>query len=867
MAKERRDAVDTPPPTAAPEPEQRPEGPFWRESAHSTARPVWLPRWQGVARLGLAAGLLGFGTVVFQGIRERVDPVAARVIDRLDPEAVIDTIGCDVVQGVGGLENFTLEATRCLTYEDGSVRFLEGVRLDVAEQSDRESFLVTGTEATASGTEADITVSGDVRLATSDGLVIHTEMLAYTRGQSLVTMHDDTQPTTLTRSGLEASGRNPVYDRDQAIVTLRETATVRLTGDDDRATVDIRSARALLAHADKYMHFDGGVIVRTGQLVLQAENTTAHFGEEETALERLELRQDAHVRSTEPTAGGLRELRAAEMTLEFEDATRVLERVMLAGASTIELVGSEGGLGARIGAATMVVTMAPHNGDVTALEARDGVRLELPVTSDGAQQEIGATTLSAPATPGTGLTSVRFDQGVEYREWRAATNTTAAVSRSIRAERLEAGIEEGFSALFDARFLGDVRFTDGTRQATADEAAYDLANGVVTLSTGGAAGRAATLTDGTKAIELTADVMTINLRQTAPTATAPPELAETDDPERTQPLVQPPPTMTLPTPEPAVPVAVQAVAPAEADVRAEAQVALPVEAEAPVEVDNLGRAYSIALVGHEVSLDGSAVEASGGVKSVLTPGGGASSESTSGKMPALLEKGEQVFVSADALLYEGDGGQVTYTGHAHLWQGASSFEGDTVELDDATGDLTASGSVRTSIQLVRLNEATQRNEVSQTRAEADTFVYDNAARTAVYDATAVLRSEHGDLKADMITVFLEADGRTLDRLEATGQVKLRLNGRWASGERLVYYEAEGRYEMEGAPVEIVEEVEPEETTPTTPPRPRTSPPPPSCRSTTGRALTFYRSTDTVSVDGREVLRTETINQRCTPLVF
>ena len=618
---------------------------------------------------------------------------------------------------------------------------LEGVRLDVSEQSDRESFVVTGTEATASGTETDITVSGDVQLATSDGLVIHTEMLAYTRGQSLVTMHDDTQPTTLARSGLEASGRNPVYDRDQAIVTLREAATVRLIGDDDRATVDIRSARALLAHADKYMHFDGGTVVRTGQMVLQAENTTAHFGEEETALERIELRQDAHVRSTVLTAGGLRELRAAEMTLEFEDATRVLERVMLAGASTIELVGSEGGLGARIGAATMVVTMAPNDGDVTALEARDGVRLELPVTSDGAQQEIVAATLSAPATPGTGLTSVRFDQGVEYREWRAATNTTAAVSRSIRAERLEAGIEEGFSTLFDARFLGDVRFTDGTRQASADEAAYDLANGVVTLSTGGAAGRAATLTDATKAIELTADVMIISLRQTAPTAKATqevPPLAETDDPEPTQALAQPPPTITLPTPEPAVPVA------AEADVREEVQVALPVAG------GNLGRAYSIALVGHEVSLNGSAVEASGGVKSVLTPGGDASAESTSGTMPALLEKGEQVFVSADALLYEGDGGRVTYTGNAHLWQGASSFEGDTVELDDASGDLTASGSVRTSIQLVRLNEATQRNEVSQTRAEADTFIYDNAARTAVYDAKsrAALRTRRPESRYD-----------------------------------------------------------------------------------------------------------------------
>ena len=161
---------------------------------------------------------------------------------------------------------------------------------------------------------------------------------------------------------------------------------------------------------------------------------------------------------------------------------------------------------------------------------------------------------------------------------------------------------------------------------------------------------------------------------------------------------------------------------------------------------------------------------------------------------------------------------------------------------------------------MRLNETTQRNEVSLTRAEAGTFVYDDAARHAVYDTAALLRSEHGNLRADTIEVFLETDGRTLDRLEATGNVTLGLDGRWATGAHLVYYEAEGRYEMEGAPVVIVEEEEPVETA--TP-----APIGPSCSSTTGRVLTFYRSSDTVAVDGREVLRTQTSSGQCTTPTF
>ncbi len=725
----------------------------------------------------LAIGLVGFGTVVFLSVQERVEPVAARVIDRLDPDAVMEITGYELVQTAGGEENFALEATRQLTYADGSVRFVDGVELSVTERPDRESFVVTGTEARVDAAQTDVTISGDVQLTVSDGLGVRTGMLVYATGQGLVTMHDDTGPTTLTRAGLEASGRHVVYDRDRAIVILRDAATVLLIGDDDRAAVDIRSARATLAHADGYMHFAGGTEILTGPMVLESEDTTAHFGEEETALERLELRGHARIRSTEPTAGGLREMRAAEMTLEFETTARVLERAILAGASTIELVGSDGARGARIEAATMDVTLAPDGGNVTELVARDGVRLELPAAPNGSRQEIRAVMLTGTGTAVTGLTTVHFDQDVEYREQRAATPTSAAVSRVIRAERLVSGVEAGLSALVEARFLGDVRFEEETRQATADTAVYDIAGGRVTLASAGDAGRVASLTDANS-----------NIR--APTI--------------------------------------------------------------------------------ELALDGSTIEASGGVTSVLMPGGSGgddTADSTSGKMPALLDTDQEVVVSADTLRYDGDAGQTTYTGQAHLWQGDISFEGDTLAIDEHTGNLTASGHVRTSIQIVRLNETTQRHEASLTRAEADAFVYDDAAHHVVYDGNALLRSEHGDMKADRIEVFLETDGRTLKRLEATGNVKLRLDGRSATGEHLVYYEAEGRYEMEGAPVEIVEEVDPEETAATAPPRPGGAPPLPSCRITTGRAATFYRSTDTMSVDGRDVRRTESTSGRCTPLTF
>jgi lipopolysaccharide export system protein LptA len=269
----------------------------------------------------------------------------------------------------------------------------------------------------------------------------------------------------------------------------------------------------------------------------------------------------------------------------------------------------------------------------------------------------------------------------------------------------------------------------------------------------------------------------------------------------------------------------------------------------------------------EIALDGSTVDASGGVKSMLSQAGGDDEVGTGSKRPALLGGAETIFVSADTLHYDGASGEAAYTGQARLWQGETSFQGDSLTVDNETGALEATGDVQTNIQLLRLNETTQQTEISLTRAEAGTFMYDETTHVATYDEKAVLRSEYGDLKANTIEVFLEPDGRTLERLEATGNVKLHLDGRWANGDRLVYYEAEGRYEMEGEPVEIVEEKKTEETTAIVPPRLGEIQQEPMCRTTSGLALTFYRSTDTVSVDGREERRTSTESGKCQPQTF
>jgi lipopolysaccharide export system protein LptA len=86
-------------------------------------------------------------------------------------------------------------------------------------------------------------------------------------------------------------------------------------------------------------------------------------------------------------------------------------------------------------------------------------------------------------------------------------------------------------------------------------------------------------------------------------------------------------------------------------------------------------------------------------------------------------------------------------------------------------------------------------------------------------------------------VILAPAASRIDRLEAFTDVNVRLDTRVATGDRLTYFDQDGRYVITGiatVPVTIIEE----------------------CRETTGRTVTFFRSSERVIVDGNEEIRTQ-----------
>jgi lipopolysaccharide transport protein LptA len=245
----------------------------------------------------------------------------------------------------------------------------------------------------------------------------------------------------------------------------------------------------------------------------------------------------------------------------------------------------------------------------------------------------------------------------------------------------------------------------------------------------------------------------------------------------------------------------------------------------------------------EVTLEGHGMAARGNVRTTLS---GRSSKSKArendGRLPGLLKEGQPASINAERLDYTGSNGRAEYSGDATLVQGDTAIRGDRIVLDQEKGDLMASGSARSSLAL----------EKGRTDGRANEIRYDEAKRTVAYSAAAVapkngeagsaplaqVSGPDGDLRGERIEVVLTSADNEVERLEAYNRVTMVLGARTANGERLTYHAQEERYVMSGTgvtPVSIRE----------------------SCRETTGRTLTFFKSTDRMVVDGNETRRTET----------
>ena len=245
----------------------------------------------------------------------------------------------------------------------------------------------------------------------------------------------------------------------------------------------------------------------------------------------------------------------------------------------------------------------------------------------------------------------------------------------------------------------------------------------------------------------------------------------------------------------------------------------------------------------DVTLAGPDVKAAGDVKSVVAAGRGGGSASDT-RLPSMFRQDKPVNVTADGLDYSGAANLASYTGHAQLWQDDTSVKGPSIILDDKTGDLTGSGNV-TTVTVRDSVTKDKKTERVRTIATAADFRYEESAQRATYTGAAHMNGPDGDLTAAKIELYLKPAGSPgaggggeddLERVEAYEDVTLRDQSRTTTGSRLTYTTADQRYIVTGTPVKVLDQCR---------------------RETSGRTLTYLKSSDTFTIDGNDQTRTQT----------
>jgi lipopolysaccharide export system protein LptA len=242
----------------------------------------------------------------------------------------------------------------------------------------------------------------------------------------------------------------------------------------------------------------------------------------------------------------------------------------------------------------------------------------------------------------------------------------------------------------------------------------------------------------------------------------------------------------------------------------------------------------------ELALEARTIKARQDVRSVMTPASQGPASKATGQIrrAGMLKQDQPVYATAADMAYDGAARLAVYSGQApgqaRLWQGDTTIQGDRVTVDDATGNLGAKGSVASTLILEERDEKTKTLDRVPSIGSADDLLYEDGLRRATYTGNAHVSGPQGDLTAVKIELYLSASSSELDRVEAYTRVTMRDASRTSSGDRLTFVSADGRYLMVGSPVKIEAD----------------------CRETTGRTLTFYKSTNNIIVEPNDEFRTQ-----------
>ncbi len=427
-----------------------------------------MARWQRHARLGFGLFAIAFAVALWFVIGRRQPPVRPAAPERLDPEAVSEMKGGDVVQVKGAKRDIRVQFATQVLYTDGSAKYT-AFKAFVDDRGGR-SFEISGADAHVAAEQSAFDVRGDVVLRTSDGLTAKTTKAIFTEADGVL---NGDGPVTFQRGRLTGSGIGFKYERSIDRLELRDKAVINVAPNADNQGMAVTAGSAAYSRLERFMRFEGGMRMERQAQIIEAAASTVFLLKDRDEPELVELRGSSKI--TGAGAGSsLQSMSAQDINLRYAPDGRTLQHALLVGQSSVQLARADGSIGQRLDAETLDLSLAP-DGAVTALTARDNTRVTIPPTDTAAAREITSQTLTGTGSPGRGLTQMVFETKVVYRE-----DIKGSSPRIVQARTLNASVAEG-GAIDRALFSGGFTFEEGKLAAGSVEAIYDVTKGTLEL--------------------------------------------------------------------------------------------------------------------------------------------------------------------------------------------------------------------------------------------------------------------------------------------------------------------------------------------------------------------------------------------------
>ncbi len=449
--------------------------------------------WQRRLRVAIGVFVILFAAGVYLTMRKqaghRPAPPPAPVSSSPDKKSPLLQVGRGrFLVMKGAAVDCTIDYEAVLEYA-GDATKIRGVRAKFPQRDGRD-LEVTGDQASVTQDQSNFVISGNVRFATSDGLVMNTADASYTKAEGIVRAPGKVD---FTKGTMRGSGVGMTYDQKADILSLLDKFEMTLEEDKGQPATEVHAGTGIWARADKTMRFEKDAkVVRRGQ-TLEADVTMAYLTADEQRVQTIQMQGSSRI-SGSPTTGAaaaassLRGMRARDINLTYGPDGQSLQQAALVGTSSVEVASSAGAV-TRIAGEFVDFALEPDGATMRSLAARGAnaaARAELVLPADGQTppRVIRAVSIQGPSPgipvqPGRGLSSMRFTGNVEYREMPKAP----AAPRTATSRVLDVRMQPGFGSLEEARFSGAVQVKQGaTLETNSRDAAYNVKAGSFDLT-------------------------------------------------------------------------------------------------------------------------------------------------------------------------------------------------------------------------------------------------------------------------------------------------------------------------------------------------------------------------------------------------